>query len=77
MKRYFFDLSDGTQERDKDGTEYPDEQQAQREAVRYAGEVLKHEPNRLEHGHMRIDVTDEARSTLFSITVSFEAGSSQ
>lgn len=73
MKRYFFDLSDGSQERDLSGTEFPDDQTAQREAIRYAGEVLKHEPDRLSHGHMRVDVSDDVRSILFAIDVSLIA----
>ena len=43
MMRYFT-LSDGTQERDVTGAEVPGRQAAQREAIRYVGEIPKHEP---------------------------------
>lgn len=59
MTRYYFDLSDGTRERDDTGIEFPDVRAAQREGIQYAGKVLKHDPGRLEQGHMRVDIRDE------------------
>ena len=52
MRRYFFDLSDGGWEPDRIGTELRDDDAAQHEAIRFAGEVLKHEPGRLQRGEV-------------------------
>jgi len=69
MARYYFNLSDGTREADETGTEMANDQDAQREAVRFAGEVMRHEPARLEHGQMQVDVTDHEGALLFRIDV--------
>ena len=73
MKRYSFNLSDGGWEPDTVGTELPDDFAAQREAIRFAGEVLKGEPHRLDKGQMRVDVHDEAWAVRFSIVVTLKA----
>lgn len=72
MLRYFFDLSDGGWEPDEIGTELPDVDAAHREAIRFAGEVLKSEPRRLSKGEMRVDVHDGAHSFAFAIVVRLE-----
>ena len=72
MKRYFFNLSDGTFEPDQEGTELPDDQHAQQQAIRFAGDVLRHEPHRLGDGHLRIDVSVANESVLFAIDISLE-----
>ena len=74
MKRYFFNLSDGTRERDDTGQPFVDDMAAQREAIRFAGEILKHEPDRLEHGCLKVDVNDEAGAVLFVVDVQLREG---
>lgn len=76
MPRFFFDLSDGWCEPDTDGVELADPHAAQREAIRFAGEVLKHEPGRLERDALRILVRTGARETLCAVRIQLirEAG---
>lgn len=77
MKRFFFDLSDGGWEPDETGTELQDDASAQRQAIRFAGEILTHEPHRLQRGEMRVNVHDLERAVLFSIVVRLETGSAE
>lgn len=74
MKRYFFDLNDGGSEPDAIGTELPDDDAAQWEAIRFAGEVLRGEPGRLAHGSMRVDVHDRDRSIRFAVKITLVRG---
>ena len=46
MPRYFFDIADGEDFLDHQGSEWPDLAAARVEAVRYAAEVLKEMPER-------------------------------
>ncbi len=69
MKRYFFDVTDGFHDQDEKGVELADDRAAQIEAIRFAGEVLRHEPDRLEDGRLSIQVFDAEHEPLFSITV--------
>jgi hypothetical protein len=46
MPRYFFDIVDGDDFTDHQGSEWPDLAAARIEAVRYAAEVLKEMPER-------------------------------
>jgi hypothetical protein len=70
--RFFFNLHDGGWEPDGVGTELADVAAAQREAVRFVGEVLKSEPRRLASGRMQVDVHDEEMSSRFSVVVLLE-----
>ena len=68
MPRYFFHTADGSRERDTTGTELRDCNAARREAVRFAGAVLSHEPEILWDGHdFLIEVTDASDLMLFTI----------
>lgn len=75
MPRYHFHCADGSREPDVEGTELPDEGAAQLEAMRYAGEVLQHEPGRIwSEGQWRVEVTDEKDTLLFIvITIAVDA----
>jgi hypothetical protein len=78
MKRYFFDVSDGWRDPDRVGTELPDDRAARREAIRFAGDILRHEPHRLEEARMRIDVHDRERTVAFVIEIRMQTfGASQ
>jgi hypothetical protein len=72
MTRYFFDLTDGTHERDNTGVELAGVEDATEEAIRFLGEVLKHEPERLAADSLRVDVSDDARTRLFTICATIE-----
>ena len=68
MPRYHFHSVDGSREPDKEGTDLPDVAAAQAIAMRYAGEVLQSEPQKVwEHGQWRVEVTDNDGSLLFTI----------
>jgi hypothetical protein len=70
MPRYYFDLIDQSHVPDQIGVELPNEQQARVEASRFLGEVLQYEPDRMTAGSLRVDVSSEQRTKLFSIAVS-------
>jgi hypothetical protein len=74
MTRYFFDLSDGSQEPDTTGTELAGEAAARREAVRFVGEILKFEPERLGDGPLRVVVRAGDCAVLFAVEVTLLAG---
>lgn len=67
LKKFFFDLSDGTLEPDEKGYEFPDRRAAQQQAIKYAGEMLKLEPERLEEGRLCVVVRDRSGSKLFEV----------
>lgn len=67
--RYFFKLTNGVREMDLAGTELHDEDAARREAVRFAGELLKDDPALLDHGQLLVSVRDEDNLVEFAITI--------
>jgi hypothetical protein len=74
MKRYFFDLDGGGGwEPDLLGTLLPDDAQARRELIGFAGEMLKGEPHHLDGGTMRIRVRDGAASVCFTLEVALRS----
>lgn len=68
MPRYHFNSVDGQVDRDADGMVLPDVRAARLEAVRYAGELLRDDPDRLwQSGQWSIDVTNDAGERVFAI----------
>ena len=68
MKIYHFNCVDGARIPDTEGISLPDDQTAQVEAVRFAGEVLQSEPHMLwEKGQWRVEVTDAHGLLLFTV----------
>lgn len=68
MPRYFFDIVDGQNFPDLQGSEFPDLAAARIEAVRYAAEVLKEMPERFWHCEAwMMTVSDRNRSPLFTL----------
>lgn len=66
MPRYFFDIKDGQEFLDEDGSEWPDLEAARIEAVRYSAEVLKEMPERFWNcEEWRMTVSDASRKKLF------------
>lgn len=54
---------------DPDGTGLPDPQAARREVIRIAGDILKHDAQRIALGEdCRIEVTDDTGLILFQMT---------
>lgn len=71
MPRFHFHIFDGQDRCDEDGTELPDFQAAQVEAIRFAGEILTDEAHRIALGmEWRMDVTDESNLILLRLDFS-------
>jgi hypothetical protein len=70
MPRFFFNQIDGEYKPDDEGLEFPSIDDARTEAVRYAGEVLCHQPGIIWQGDdFRIEVTDGDKLLLFTLIV--------
>ncbi len=68
MPRFHFNVHDGSDIWDTDGTELPDLRAARVEAIRLAGEVLKDESEHLASGEAwHMNVVDERGAVLFRI----------
>ena len=68
MPRYFFDLRDGQDFPDLQGSEWPDLPAARLEAVRFAAEVLKEMPERFWNCELwTTTVSDTDRQALFTL----------
>ncbi|MCJ2090202.1 hypothetical protein MKK88_30080 [Methylobacterium sp. E-005] len=69
MPRFHFHVHDGCSVLDTEGTELPDTQAARLEAIRIAGDILKHDAHRIALGEdWRIEVTDDTGLILFQMT---------
>jgi hypothetical protein len=74
MPLYFFDIKDGQDFPDLEGSEWPDLKAARIEAVRLSAEVLKEMPERFWHCEKWVmSVFDHRRTLLF--TLDFQANS--
>ena len=61
MPRYFFNVHDGVDLLDEEGTELPDLDAARRIAIQYAGALLEESGHRLAFGETwQLEATDEA-----------------
>ena len=70
MARYFFNEFDGAYKRDDLGLELPTIEKARLEAVRYAGEAMRDQPELAWKGDkFRVEVTDETQLVLFIVIV--------
>lgn len=68
MSRYFFDIKDGRDFPDLQGSEWPDLAAARIEAVRFAAEVLKEMPERFWNcEEWTMTVSDQKREPLFTL----------
>ena len=68
MRRYHFNIRDGSYQPDIDGTVLPTLGHARREAVRTAGQVLMIQPNTFWTGtEWFVEVTDDAGRLLFRV----------
>ena len=68
MPRYFFDIRDGEDLTDLDGSEHADLNAARLEAIRYSGEVLREMPERFWNAEEWImTVSDANRVGLFTL----------
>ena len=68
MPRYFFDIKDGQDFPDLQGSEWKDLAEARIEAVRYAAEVLREMPERFWNAELwTLSVSDQNRKLLFTL----------
>ncbi|TXN06661.1 hypothetical protein FV222_04915 [Methylobacterium sp. WL103] len=68
MQRYYFNIHDGQDLWDTEGTALPDIRAARIEAIRYAAEVLRDEASRLENGEAwQMDVLSDRGLSLFRV----------
>jgi len=68
MPRYFFDIKDGQDFEDLQGSEWKDLAEARIEAVRYAAEVLREMPERFWFAEQwKMSVSDQNRKLLFTL----------
>lgn len=73
MPCYFFDIKDGEEFLDHEGSEHADLRAAQLEAVRYSAEVLKEMPERFWKSEAwTMTVSDARRTTLFTLKFAVE-----
>lgn len=70
MPRYFFNVVEDNHKVDVLGTEYPDAESARMEAVRFAADLLKAEPERVWKGtELRIEASDVWDTVLFTLII--------
>jgi hypothetical protein len=68
VPRYFFNVYDGLEALDHEGTELPDWDAARRAAIRLAGGILDDQAHRLGLGEIwHMDVTDSSGLVLFRL----------
>lgn len=68
MPHYFFHTADGTHDIDREGVELADDTAARAEAIRFAGAVMRDDPQELWDGmDFRVEVTGEDKRLLFTI----------
>lgn len=68
MPHYYFHTADGGRDIDRDGLELADDPAARSEAIRYAGAVMRDDPDLLwDGGDFRVEVTNEDKRLLFTI----------
>lgn len=71
MARYFFDITDGTREEDQVGADFPSLEAARKQAIRFAGELLRDHSAMIWDGHdLKVEVSNGERVPLFAVIVS-------
>jgi hypothetical protein len=66
MPRYYFSLANGRSFNDVDGLELPDVA-ARAEAIGFASDLMRMEPERRDWSHWMVRVTDEHLKTVFDL----------
>jgi hypothetical protein len=70
MPRYFFSLKNGRPFHDVDGLELADIGAVRNEAVKFARDVMRMEPERLDWSQWAVCVTDDAQKSVFKLAFS-------
>lgn len=75
MPRFHFNVYDGRDTIDKDGSELLDDREARREAIRLSGAILEETGDKLQLGEeWCMEVTDDAGSLLFRLEFTIVEG---
>lgn len=70
MPRFFFHRTDGAFDPDNEGTEFPDLMTARVEAIRFAAETVRDDPQQVWAGDtFRIEVSDEEDMLLYTVVI--------
>ena len=70
MPRFFFHRTDGAFDPDNEGTEFPDLMTARAEAIRFAAETVKEDPQQVWAGNtFRVEVSDEEGMLLCTVVI--------
>ncbi len=73
MERYYFDVKDGADHIDAEGSEWPDLHAVRIEAIRLSGEILKEMPASFCHAQQwQMSVSNRHRTLLFTLKFSAE-----
>jgi uncharacterized protein DUF6894 len=67
MPRYYFSLKNGRPFDDVDGLELPDVDAARKEAIGFARDVMRMEPERRDWTSWVVCVTDETQRSVFEV----------
>ena len=67
MPRYYFSLANHRLFTDVDGLELPDIEAARAEAIGFASDLMRLEPERRDWSNCVVQVTDESRKTVFNL----------
>jgi uncharacterized protein DUF6894 len=70
MLRYYFSLKNGRLYNDTDGLELPDIEAARTEAVGFARDLMRLEPERRDWSGWVVCVTDEAQNSVLKVLFS-------
>ena len=73
MPLYFFHRTNGGVSVDREGTELPNLDSARREAIVYAAETLRDQPDWASPGELRVDIADTAGEVLLTVVISARA----
>lgn len=70
MPLFHFNIADHVREPDLDGTELADEAEAREQAIIFAGQCLRDNPELIADGHdFRIEVTDQDGAPIFTVRI--------
>lgn len=73
MPLFHFNLADHVRELDLEGTELPGVNEARVQAIVFAGEYLRDNPQLIEDGHdFRVEVTDDQGAPILTIKIELE-----
>ena len=68
MPRYYFSLTNGRNFNDTDGLELPDLAAVREEAIGFARDLMRMEPERQDWSSWAVHVTDESQSSVFDLS---------